>query len=62
MKPQQAGEVAAQALGSVAFTLPYSQELESQYLSGNLFAELSMKESCQFRREIERIAKEVFGC
>lgn len=62
VKPQQAGEVAAQALGSVAFTLPYSQELESQYLSGNLFAELSMKESRQFRRETERIAREVFGC
>ncbi|MDD4510738.1 MAG: ParA family protein, partial [Oscillospiraceae bacterium] len=61
VKPQQAGKQIGQALGSVAFTLPYSQELEEQYLAGNLLAELSLKDSRQFRKEIEKIAKEVFG-
>ncbi|WP_312101690.1 ParA family protein [Pygmaiobacter massiliensis] len=61
VKPQQAGEQIGQALGSVAFTLPHSQELEEQYLAGNLLAELSLKDSRQFRKEIEKISKEVFG-
>ncbi len=62
VKPQQAGEQIGQALGSVAFTLTHSQELEEQYLAGNLLADLSLKDSRQFRREIEKIAREVFGC
>ncbi|BAE81848.1 hypothetical protein DSY0059 [Desulfitobacterium hafniense Y51] len=62
VKPQQAGEQIGQALGSVAFTLIHSQELEEQYLAGNLLADLSLKDSRLFRREIEKIAKEVFGC
>lgn len=62
VKPQQAGEQIGQALGSVAFTLPHSQELEEQYLAGNLLADLSLKDSRLFRREVEKIAKEVFGC
>lgn len=62
IKPQQAGEQIGQALGSVAFTLPHSAELEAQYLAGNLLADLSLKDSRAFRREIEKISKEVFGC
>lgn len=61
VKPQQAGEQIGQALGSVAFTLPHSQELEGQYLAGTLLADLSLKDSRQFRKEIEKITKEVFG-
>ncbi|MEG0825555.1 MAG: ParA family protein [Oscillospiraceae bacterium] len=61
LKPQQAEEHIGQALGSVAFKLPHSQELEEQYLAGNLLADLSLKDSRQFRKEIEKIAKEVFG-
>jgi hypothetical protein len=49
-------------LGTVAFKLPYSQELEEQYLSGNLLADLTMKDSRLFRKELDRILKEVFGC
>ena len=60
VKPQQAGEQIGQALGSVAFTLPHSQELEEQYLAGNLLADLSLKDSRAFRKEIEKIVKEVF--
>lgn len=61
VKPQQAGEQIGQALGSVAFTLPHSQELEEEYLAGTLLADLSLKDSRQFRKEIEKITKEVFG-
>ena len=61
VKPQQAGEQVGQALGSVAFTLTHSPELEEQYLAGNLLGELSMKDSRQFRKEIEKVCKEVLG-
>lgn len=61
VKPRQAGEQIGQALGSVAFTLTHSPELEEQYLAGNLLAELSLKDSRPFRKEIEKIAKEVFA-
>ena len=40
--------------------LPYSQELEEQYLAGELLADLSMKDSRAFRKEIDRICEEVF--
>lgn len=61
VKPQQAGEQIGQALGNVSFTLPHSAELEGQYLAGNLLAELTMKDSRVYRKEIEKISKEVFG-
>lgn len=60
VKPQQAQDQTVHALGSSAFTLNYSQELEQQYLAGNLLADLSLKDSRQFRKEIEKIVKEVF--
>ena len=37
-----------------------SQELEEQYLAGELLADLSMKDSRAFRKEIDRICEEVF--
>jgi len=52
----------AGVLGSVPFKLPYSEELEEQFLAGNLLADLTLKNSREFRKEIEKIAKEVFGC
>ncbi len=61
LKPLQAGEQIGVALGSAAFTLPHSQELEEQYLAGNLLEDLSLKDSRPFRREIEKICKEVYG-
>lgn len=51
----------SQALGTVAFTLPHSAELEGQYLAGNLLADLSMKDSRVFRKEIEKIARRCLG-
>lgn len=60
VKSQQAGDHIEQAFGSVVFSLPHSSEVEGQYLSGNLLADLSLKESRAFRREIENICGEVF--
>lgn len=60
IKPQQAADRIGQVLGNVAFKLPYSTELEEQYLAGTLLADLSMKDSREFRKEIEKICREVF--
>jgi hypothetical protein len=62
LRPDQAGEHIGQVLGSVAFKLLHSSELESQYLAGSLLADLSLKDSRPFRKEIERICGEVFKC
>jgi MinD superfamily P-loop ATPase len=52
----------AEALGSISFQIPFSKEIEEQYLAGNLLADLTSKNSKEFRKEIEHIAGEVFGC
>lgn len=57
LKPNQAVE----QLGGTAFKLPYSAELEEQYLAGNLFGDLCLKDGKAFQKEIARISKEVFG-
>jgi septum formation inhibitor-activating ATPase MinD len=57
LKPNQAVE----QLGGMAFRLPYSFELEEQFLAQDLLADLSMKDGKAFRKEIARISKEVFG-
>ena len=62
VKPQQAAEHIGKVLGSVAFKLPYSQEMEEQYLAGTLLSDLTMKDSRPYRKELDRILKEVFGC
>jgi hypothetical protein len=36
--------------------------LEEQYLAGTLLSDLTMKDSKTFRKELEKILKEVFGC
>lgn len=61
VKPQEASEHIEQVLGSVVFKIPHSGELESQVLAGDLFRDLALKESRGFRKEIEKISKEVFG-
>jgi MinD superfamily P-loop ATPase len=62
VKPNHGVEHMAGALGSIDFKLPYSEEVEEQYLSGNLLADMNLKNSKEFRKEIEKIAEEVFGC
>ena len=61
VKSNQAGEHIEQVLGSVAFKIPHSDELENLALAGNLLGELALKDSRGFRAEIAKIAKEVFG-
>ena len=51
-----------QVLGSVAFQIPHSEELAAQVLEGNLMKELNLKDSRGYRKAIESITKEVFGC
>lgn len=62
VKPVEASEHIEQVLGSVAFRIPHSTELAEQTLAGDLFRELALKDSRGFRREIEKITREVFGC
>ena len=60
VKPYQAADHIGKVLGDTTFVLPYSQELEEQYLAGNLLADLTLKDSRSFRKELERIIAEVF--
>ena len=53
---------AEQVLGNVTFKLPHSPELARQTLAGNLLADLSLRDSRGFRKELEAITREVFGC
>ena len=61
VKTNQASEHIEQLLGNVAFKIPHSDELENQALAGDLFRDLVFKDSRGFRKEIEKISKEVFG-
>lgn len=61
VKSNEASEHMEQVLGKAVFTIPHSTELEAQVLAGTLFADLSLKDSRGFRKEIEKISKEVFG-
>lgn len=60
LKVQQACENMEQALGNLTFKIPHSDELEDQMFMGDLFRDLSLKESRGFRKEIQKISKEVF--
>ena len=61
IRKQDASSHMEQILGKVAFQIPYSSEVEAQFLEGELLGELGLKESRAFRREIEIISREVFG-
>lgn len=61
VKSNEASEHMEQVLGKAVFTIPHSPELEAQVLAGNLFADLGLKDSRGFRKEIDKISKEVFG-
>lgn len=61
LKTAQASENMEQVLGNVVFKIPHSDELEEQMLAGDLFRDLSLKESRGFRHEIQKISKEVFS-
>lgn len=60
VKPYHAADHIGKALGDATFVLPYSQELEEQYLGRDLLADLALKDSRPFRKELEKIIAEVF--
>ena len=62
VRPNEASAHMEQVLGNTVFQIPYSREVEEQVLQGNLFKELGLKESRGFRRAIEAVTGEVFGC
>lgn len=62
VKTYEASGYVEQVLGNVAFQIPYSSEVEQQGLEGDLLKDLSLKESRKYRKEIEKIVEEVFGC
>lgn len=62
VKASEAGETLQQIHGTTAFTLPHSPELAAQFLAGDLFKDLSLRDSKAFRKELEKICSEVFGC
>lgn len=62
VKPNEASEHMEQVLGNVVFKIPHSDEVASHVLAGNLLADLGLKDSRGFRKEMEKIAQEVFGC
>lgn len=61
VKTNEASEHIEQVLGNVAFKISHSDELENQALAGDLFHDLALKDSRGFRKEIEKIGREVFG-
>ena len=62
VRPNEASDHIEQVLGSVTFQLPHSEEVAAQVLEGNLMKELSLKDSRGYRKTLESITKEVFGC
>ena len=60
--PNEASEHIERVLGNVAFQIPHSEEVKAQVLEGNLLKELVLKDSKEFRKTMEAITKEVFGC
>lgn len=62
VRPNEASSHMEQVLGSVSFQVPHSEEVFTQFLEGKLFGELTRKDSRGFRKSIEAITKEVFGC
>lgn len=61
VKTNEAESHVEQGIGKAAFSIPYSREVEEQGLAGDLFQDLCLKESRGFRKEIEKISREVYG-
>ena len=62
VRPNEASGHIEEVLGSVAFQIPHSEEVAAQVLEGNLMKVLGLKESKGFRKVLDGIVKEVFGC
>lgn len=62
VKPIHSGENIDQILGGVSFTIPHSDEVENQYLTGELLKATPVKrETKEFRKAVDEISGEVFG-
>lgn len=61
VKPNEATGSMESILGSVAYRLPYSSEIEGQFLEGDMLREASLKSGKGFQSEIERIAQGVYA-
>ena len=59
VKPNEATGSMESILGSVAYRLPYSSEIEGQFLEGDMLRETSLKSGKGFQSEIERIVQGV---
>lgn len=62
IKGQEAVNHMEQVLGKVSFRIPSALEVTEQGMAGNLLTGLEGKKNRGFNIEIERIAKEVYGC
>ena len=61
VKSIHASENIEQVLGGVSFTIPYSEGIENQYLTGELLKDVYVnKDSKGFRKAIDAICEEVF--
>lgn len=49
-------------LGEAAFTLPYSDEIAQQFLEGDFLKPLHFKASKGYKKTLDKMIKEVFGC
>ncbi len=59
--PNQAAREIEKCMGNIRMQIPHSQEIETQFLEGDMLKEYEFKESRAFRKAIEGISKEVFG-
>lgn len=60
LQKYQAVDNLAQAMGGLSYQIPHVDEVEQQFLSGNLYKDLTAKQSRVFQKTIEQIAEEVF--
>ncbi|EHJ7843787.1 MAG: hypothetical protein KHW81_16040 [[Clostridium] innocuum] len=60
VRKYQAVDNLSQAMGGLSYQIPHADEVEQQFLSGNLYKDLAAKQSKSFQKTIEKIAEEVF--
>ena len=61
VKSLQAEEHVAAVFKGVSFSLPYTSEIERQYLDGDLFKDMTTREGRKYNKVIKSIVQEVFG-
>lgn len=61
LKSNHSYESIESLLGAMSVKIPYSEEVERQFLEGDLLGRLEANESKGFRNSISRLSMEVFG-